>query len=776
MGILSRTIFFEIAGSATLGVVLFVFVLFLQKAGQLFSILVNSTTTASNVGYIFLLLLPATLPLSLPLGVLVGVLIGLSRMSSDSEITALRAAGIPARRVAVPVAAFAVLAMACTAYASLWLTPWCNAEVVRVINRMGAAQLTASIQPRIFEESFPRTVLYVGDVEPGNPVKWTGTFFMADLTPPDERQGGAGTRGDGPRITIAREAVVTADNEANRLQLSLPNGATYEVGPDPNDYYIVQFKQGEQELAARARGETKAKLFTATPTSELFSAARTSLEASIELHQRFALPLASLLLALIGIPLGVSSRKGDKSAAFVITVSVAFFYYMALVTLIGLARENRLKPELAVWLPNAVFAVAAVVLLARLERPGDRGVIDWFFSWLTSHVERFRRFAERASQGTLIGGKSRFFLLPQVIDTYVLTNFLFYLAVLLVSFVLLIEVFNFFELLGDAFRNQIPMSEMAQYLFFLAPMLIYDATPISVLVAVLVTFGVLTKSNEITALKACGVSLYRIAAPVLFACLILSGALFAFDYYVVTNANLVQERLRNKIKGNPVKTYLSPDRQWIRGEGEGLRVYYYKYFNSEEGLLGNVNVYEIDEKKAVLKRHIYADRARWEPSLKTWIFQNGWVRELGDRRDLYRDFRGSASTFADLNEPPSWFAKEVKTYRQMNFAQLEGYIEELRVSGFNTTPLQVQYYRKFSVPLFALVMSLLSIPFAFLAGNRGAMTGVGVSLGIAITYFALNTLFEQLGNVNQLLPVASAWAPGLLFSLTGAYLMTRMRT
>lgn len=775
MGILSRRIFLEIAGSAGIGATLFVFVLFLQKAGQLFSILVNSTTTAGNVGYMFLLLLPATMPLTLPLGTLVGVLIALSRMSSDSEIIAMRAAGVPARQVVWPVSVFALLAMAATAYCSLWLTPWCNAEIIRVVNRMGAAQLTAEIQPRIFEESFPRTVLHVGDVRAGQPVKWTGTVFMADLTPPEDRAGGGDDKGDAPRITIAPEAVVTADGLHNRLQMSIPQGVTYEVGEEPGDYNVIRFKTLEQELAARARGEEKAKLHTATPTLELVEEARKSTEAAIELHQRFALPLACVLLASLGIPLGVSSRKGGKSAAFVVTVALAFLYYMALITLVGLARDSRIGPALAVWMPNAVFAIASIVLLARLERPGDRGVLGWAYSFLASHVERFRRWAE-AAQGSVPAGKTRFFFLPQVIDTYVLSNFFFYFAVTLISFVTLIEIFNFFELLGDAFRNAIPMNEMLQYLFFLAPMLIYDATPISVLVAVLVTFGMLTKSNEITALKACGVSLYRVSMPVILTCFVFSGALFAFDFYVVTNANLVQDRLRNKIKGNPPKTYLSPNRQWIRGEGADLRIYYYKYFNAEEGLLGNVHVYEIDEKTSTMKRHVYAGRARWEPTLKTWIFQDGWARELGDKRDNFRDFRGGAMTFPELAESPSWFAKEVKTYKQMNYLQLGSYIEELEASGFNATPLEVQYYRKFSVPLFVLVMSMLSVPFAFLTGSRGAMTGVGVSLGVAIAYFASNSLFEQLGNVKQLMPIAAAWAPGALFALTGTYLMTRMKT
>ena len=112
----------------------------------------------------------------------------------------------------------------------------------------------------------------------------------------------------------------------------------------------------------------------------------------------------------------------------------------------------------------------------------------------------------------------------------------------------------------------------------------------------------------------------------------------------------------------------------------------------------------------------------------------------------------------------------------MNFLQLEDYIHEMRQSGFNVIPLQVQYHKKFSVPLFALIMALLSVPFAFLTGNRGAMTGVGVSFGAAIAYFALNQLFEQFGNVNLLPPAVAAWSPDAIFALAGLYLMTRMRT
>ena len=94
----------------------------------------------------------------------------------------------------------------------------------------------------------------------------------------------------------------------------------------------------------------------------------------------------------------------------------------------------------------------------------------------------------------------------------------------------------------------------------------------------------------------------------------------------------------------------------------------------------------------------------------------------------------------------------------MNYQQLAAYIRELQRSGIDTITLQVSFYRKFALPLFALVMALISVPFAFLAGNRGAMAGVGVSFTIAIAYWTIGKLFEQLGDVN----LAAGHAGGLV--------------
>src|SRR5260370_29324845 len=100
-------------------------------------------------------------------------------------------------------------------------------------------------------------------------------------------------------------------------------------------------------------------------------------------------------------------------------------------------------------------------------------------------------------------------MLPQLVDTYILSTFLTYLVLMLASFVSLELIRNFFELISDMLRNNVTLWKMFSYLFFLTPQLVYEMLPVSILVAVLAAFGVMSKQNEITAFRACGVSLFR---------------------------------------------------------------------------------------------------------------------------------------------------------------------------------------------------------------------------------------------------------------------------
>ncbi len=386
--------------------------------------------------------------------------------------------------------------------------------------------------------------------------------------------------------------------------------------------------------------------------------------------------------------------------------------------------------------------------------------------------QRARRAVEKSKQHSWTLGVP---VLAQVIDLYILSGFLVFFVLWLVSFVLMFHFFTFFELLSDMIKNNIPMSEMFRYHFFLTPRLVYTFASVAVLAAVLVVFGVMSKNNEVTAFKACGVSSYRLAAPVLIAGLAVSGSLFAFDHYWLPTADRKQDQIYNKIKNKPPQTYLKPDHKWVYGQHD--RVYYYNYFVQPDQAMQGVNVYEIDPGQFRLTRHISADLAKWEPSLGKWVFENGWSRDFkGDKLVAFDAFPGATRTFAELEEKPDYFMKEKTQPLQMNFYELRDEIAELKQSGFDTVSLQVQLQKKFSAPLAALILALVSVPFAFSAGNRGGMAGFGISMIVYVTYFCLDYLFEQIGISKQLSPQMAAWSPDAIFALLGLYFVARMRT
>jgi LPS export ABC transporter permease LptF/LPS export ABC transporter permease LptG len=793
MRLLSRRVFRDILTSSFLGVVLFTFMLFLERASPLFEFLVRNSGPPRTVAYLFALVLPQALPLAIPLGVLIGTLITMSRMSTDGEITAMRAGGVSGRRLAPPILTFGFMAMCIAAASSLWLTPWSIRERYRIQNQLVATQLTADVQPRVFAEQFPDHILYIGDVIPGSTARWR-RIFIADLTPPEKRPAGTPERSESPRVTLASEALAVGDVAQNRVQLTMRNGSTYEAEKDPTDYRVTDFAKGDQLLEAQRPGEVApSRTVSEMDTGPLYRAAYRNpgadknqlLDARVELHQRLALPFACILLALTGFPLGVTTRRAGKSSAFVLTFALAFIYYMGLISLIRLALQGTLPAGLAVWLPNIVFATLGLGMLIRLEAPGDRDIIGRiaaFFRALSrptnAHVPPLLdRLALAGEAPGSIFKRSvvRFPLLIQVVDVYVLATFLFYFVLLLATFVLMYHVFTFFELLSDIIKNHVAMSRVLQYHLFLTPRLVYRFTPYGVLTAVLVVFGVLSKHNEVTAFKACGVSVYRLAFPVFVASLLLSGGLFAFDHYWVPDADRQQDAIYAEIKGRPAQTFLHPERKWISGLRD--RVFYYKYFDLSESAMAGVSVYEIDPVAFRLKRHISADSARWEPALNVWVFRNGWSWTRDEKDRLHFDnFANQARTFPEIEETPDYFMKEVRQPFQMNFQELRAYIDSLKLSGFDTVALEVQYHKKFAVPLFALIMALVSAPFAFIAGNRGAMAGVGLSLAIAIAYWSVDQVFQQVGNLGQLPAAVAAWSPNAVFSLAGLFFLARLRS
>ena len=175
-------------------------------------------------------------------------------------------------------------------------------------------------------------------------------------------------------------------------------------------------------------------------------------------------------------------------------------------------------------------------------------------------------------------------------------------------------------------------------------------------------------------------------------------------------------------------------------------------------------------------RQISAVRASWSQLSKQWVFENCWKSDFQTTGTGRTTTTFQVATFPELTEDPGYFLKEAVQDKQMNFTELDAYIHDLSQSGFETVKLRVEFYRKFSVPLFALIMALIALPFGFMVSNRGAMAGVGVSIGIAMAYWGIGTLFEKAGGMSQLSPTVAAWSPDAVFALAGLYLFLRLRT
>ena len=799
MRILFRYILREVVFSSLIGTLLFTFVLFLKAVGPLIELLIRPSGSSDDVAQLFLLAVVQTLRFTIPIGVLIGVLVGLGRMSSDSEIIALRAAGVPGRCCVAPIAVLAALGVVLCAATTLYFNPIARQETRRISETLKISQATAEIQPRVFIESFPNRVLYVQDVIPGPVVRWKGVFLADERAPEDRGSfGGVNAAVNGPRITVAEEAIVVPRPEQDRLQMHLPHGLTFEQSYDATQYQTSEFHDSDQVLDTNpAPLKQSSQPFAHMSTADLMvkgGGEEKQLDASIELQQRLALPLACFVLPMVGIPLAISSKRSGKSVGIVFSLVLVFVYYMIQLGGIALAKEQLLSVIPAMWLANVMFAIAGAILLLQLDAPNRRDIEAAILGQFSRLAGLLRRSEESSSPdvrgpsaveatGALRprGERKLSLVAPasaasapvfRIVDRYVLRSFLFYLVVLVAAFVMIWFVFSFFELLNDMLARQ-KMGLFAGYMYYLTPFLIYETMPLSVLVGTLVCFGILAKHHELTAFKACGISLYRLAAPILVTSLMISGSLFALDYYYLPETNRKQDAIRDEIKGRPVRTFVNPDRRWTRGKKD--RIFYHRFFDSEEQVLAAANVYDFDSEPFRLKRHISAERARWDQQQGAWVFENGWVREIdGSRPTSFETFEARA--FPGLDEEPSYFLKEERQHQQMNWRELHAYITDLTQSGFDTVRLQVQLHKKLAFPLFAVSMAVLAIPFSLVAGHRGALTGVALSIGLAIAYYAVNALFEQLGRAGQLTPLIAAWAPSAIFGLTGMYLFLRVRS
>ena len=730
----------------------------------------------SDIAQIMITLLPSALGLTIPMSFLIGLLIGLGRLSADRETVALQACGVSIFRLLRPVALMAALTAGWTLYIMIVAIPDANQAFREITYRIITERAESDIKPRVFFEDFPNRVLYVRDVAPEGD-SWLNVF-LADTTQPDQPQIFVAHRGDlvldpAKRLValVLQDGTVHKTNLRNPVPYDVQRFGTFTITLDPDTVFRREtLQRGDAELSIAQHYQEIARLrgIGQSPHAHL-----------MRIHMKFSIPVACVVFAIIGLALGVTSRKEGKLASFVLGTAVIFAYYIVMYLGESLAKAKIVPAQLAMWLPNILLGGAGIFLLV----------------WRSSSVERrvaiplpFRRPGETetapsATTATAPRNRGKRVVVviripqlsmprPNLLDGYVARTYLKIIAIAFVGMLGIFYISTFIDMSDKLFKGQTTGAMILRYMWYTTPQYIYFVLPISALVATLVTIGILTKTSELVVMKACGISLYRAAAPLIVLSLAWSGILFTLEESLLAHANRRAQALRHVIRGGSPQTFNVLNRKWLVGRaGE---IYNYVYFAPERNELNGLSIYEFGRGGRALVRRTFAMRAVYGSA---WQAQNGWMREFTDGANTPPAGRHQPFVAKPLAlEPPSYFVTEQPDAERMTYGELRRHVEDLRASGFNVTSLLVDQYRKIAFPFVTVVMTLLAVPFAVTTGKGGALYGIGAGLGLAIVYWIINSVFAAIGSAGMVTPMLAAWAPNVMFAASAVYLLLTVRT
>ena len=792
MKILDRYLVREILPPLLLALAGLTFVLMLPPILQNAEQLIAKGVGWSIILRALLTLTPQALSVTIPMALLYGILFGLGRLSADREFVAFQACGVSIYRMMRPIALLAVVATAATAYETIVALPDANQTFRELTFNAVASGAESDIKPRVFYTNFTNRVLYVRDIEPGH--GWRDVF-LADATQPDRTT-----------IYVARQGRLAIDRDKRKVELVLENGTVHTTYPkEPEAYDGATFERTVLNIDPEAifprtqiiKGDNEKSIAELRKTAiENVKNGGINYSQLYTIQQKFSLPAACFVLALIGLALGASNRKDGKLASFAFGTGVVFAYYVLLYSSRAAALGGRLPPSIAPWLVNVILGSAGIFMLIWRARSADQPI--------RISLPTFWRQAGASASGTLRAGTaaspaSRRVVVviriphinwprPTLLDWYIARQ---YASVFGLAFVALVGIFyisTFIDLADKLFGGRATARLLLRYFYFATPQYVYYIIPMSALVATLVTIGVLTKNSELIVMRACGISLYRSALPLVLFAALFSGVLFQLQERVLASSNREASRLNAIIRGYPMEQFGVLNRRWIVGRGGDI--YRYENFDPRVNQFNQLSMFHLDERAWKLATLTYASHAALlkrtgadDQPVLMWVARDGWQREFATTKQ--RNTERPIVKYAAFDErpislePPAYFKTEdIQADRadRMTYQELKAHINQLRASGYYVVPYLVQLQRKIAFPFVTLVMTLLAVPFAVGTGRSGAFYGIGVGLVLSLVYWTALSIFGALGAGGWMAPALAAWAPNILFAAAAGCLLLTVRT
>jgi lipopolysaccharide export system permease protein len=356
MNIIHRYIFTETLKIFVLSTMFLTMVMFLDKAMFMTELIFNRGMTVLEVGRMVLYISPIFLSTTIPISVLMAAVVTFNQFSADNELVVMKSCGWSFMYLVRPILLFSVLAYIATNIIIFYALPAGNHALKKMIFNIVKTRANIDIKPNVFNRDFDNMVLMVKEKIGQNGFK--GVFIA------DSSYEGL------TKIILSDKGFIVTDPANLRIQLQLRNGSIHDLAKQGEDYQIMQFDRYDLTLDIPGTNELKEKNILA-PREMSVAELRQRIKdnekinwkdhmAKVELSKRFSIPFTCILFGIIGVPLGITSRRSGKSGGFIYVIFIILMYYVSLVLLQNFGRSGMINPYFSVWIPNLILLIFTI--------------------------------------------------------------------------------------------------------------------------------------------------------------------------------------------------------------------------------------------------------------------------------------------------------------------------------------------------------------------------------------------------------------------------------
>lgn len=752
---IDRYILKEISSPFAIGLSVYTFTLLIHNVFKLSDELISKKASTITIIKILIYIMPFLLTVTIPIATLMGVLAALSRMSTDSEIIAFRTMGINNMRILKPVMLFSLFSFLCTALLTMYITPEANFRLDRTTQQFRLSLVYSEIKPRVFKRLYPY-VIYFNEMD-NRTKEWKEVFLYS--------------RRDGSRDTIisAQRGMLVGGKAGEDTSIILKNAQvhSFERKKPDTDYAVVHYNYLKEEVPnlmrlrqTRRRGQLNLvnliQHMKQKPDNKLLQ---------IEFNRRFSIPFACLALGFLALSMGIFTKKGGNITGFIISLGITFIYYTIEMFLENMAKKGIVSPFLGIWSPNILLIVTGIFLYYYSSREKS---INWerFVSFFTGIGRRLvparEKFVSQPKEKIRLKGIKK-------IDLYVVKKLMLTFVFIFFTLIFVFYIIDLLELIDDLVDNNIPFHYALKYLFFHTPEIINFALPVSILTAVLLSFSIMSKNNEIVAVQVSGISLQRLAMPALILGLLFSVAFFAIQEAILPGATKKAEENKFIIRKIEQPKDIEINKNWIMAKNNQI---YANTFDYKRKRYLNFNSISLD-RHFEFKKRIFAKTAVWENDHQLKL-GDGFIREFDRGEQIsHTSFKKKVIT---IGEGKAIFSKKIIFSRHLNIQGLKKYIKYLKENNSDSGMYEAKLFHKYANPLSCLVMVLIAIPFSFMMGKKGTIYGIGIAVAISMVFWFTMAIFNSLGTNGILSPFMSAFAPIFIFAAISFFLFINIKT